>query len=103
MSVGITPTRGALEQPSLKIAFQPADLHAQRRLHDIEPPRRFGDAALLVQDCEILDLTQIHRPVPDWLEWASVGQPSPLENAGARQCLPARGLTGRPASRIRTG
>jgi hypothetical protein len=52
---------GALEQVYAEALLQPADLHAQGRLHDIEPACRSRHAALFVEAYEILNLSQVEH------------------------------------------
>jgi len=52
-----------VEQLLAQRLFQPSDLHAERRLHDVELARRAGDVALLCEAQEILHLPEVHDPL----------------------------------------
>ncbi|SPA36986.1 hypothetical protein CBM2606_A110085 [Cupriavidus taiwanensis] len=52
--------RDAIEQLLPEFFFQPRDLHAERRLHDIQALGRARDRAVLEQRDEVLDLFEVH-------------------------------------------
>jgi hypothetical protein len=54
--------RAALEQLLMQFVLELGDLHAQRRLHDVQPLRGTGDRAVLEQRDEVLDLLEVHVP-----------------------------------------
>ena len=54
----------ALEQLLTKLGLELGDLHAERRLYDIELARRAGDTFFFRQTKEILDLPEFHRRLP---------------------------------------
>jgi hypothetical protein len=63
--------RGAVEQPNPKLALEPADLLAERRLRDVLALGRPPEVQLLSQCHEVAQLTELHhrlqplpRPVP---------------------------------------
>jgi hypothetical protein len=51
---------GALQQPGGKLALKPADLLAQRRLHQVQVQRRAADAAEFDHPHKIPQLPQFH-------------------------------------------
>ena len=54
------PVRAALEQLLMQLFLELRDLHAERRLHDIQTLGRAGDRAVFEQRDEILNLLQVH-------------------------------------------
>jgi hypothetical protein len=53
--------RSALEQRLVKLCLKLRYLHAQRRLHNVEPLRRTRDRAVFEQRDEIVNLLQVHE------------------------------------------
>jgi hypothetical protein len=51
---------GALEQGQAELPFQPSNLLADRRLHDVQPRRGPAEVQLLGHGEEVLKLTEFH-------------------------------------------
>jgi hypothetical protein len=59
-SVGVTPLAVRCSSRVLKLALKPADLLAQRRLHQVQVQRRAADAAEFDHPHKIPQLPQFH-------------------------------------------
>ena len=69
--------RMAPEQEQAELFLELLDLHAERRLGDVERPGRGGEAAVLGHLAEIAELPQLHRPEPVALRRMRGGPTSP--------------------------
>jgi hypothetical protein len=86
--------RDAIKQLLPELFLQLGDLHAQRRLHDIQPLGRACDGAIFEQRDEVLDLSEVHAK---WVDSVSAN----LYNGAERISFFAAAGLGKPGRYLR--
>jgi hypothetical protein len=79
--------RGPLEQRDAELTLEVADLPAERRLRDVQPPRGATDVLLLGDGDEVVDLREAHPgilrgPRRAWADQIGIEPGEPLAQWG---------------------